>query len=1088
MRRVRPRRPSTRLARSVGALAVAAAAIAGLVAAPATQASTPAVAGFRDFGYGGSQATRVTSDPEQSKLWYNDGAWWGGLFVSSGRGSGGSHFNIFRLNAATNTWVDTTRQVDSRDHSHADYLWDGASNKLYVASSKSICDTVFDGAQPCNDSVRVYRYSYNAASATLAGKYTLDVGFPKILVGGGFTGPNFTGGGSNAITIAKDSAGGVWVAYTRDDPRTAGDAACAAPPCPNFRSNVWMSHSTDGTTWPAPTRFATAPDGQLNQDNTASVVAFGGNKIGVYWTDKRASGASSAYFTTHNDGDPDGTWSAPEQVTTGTNAIEDQANVKADSTGKVYVVAKTGVADQVRLFDRATNGTWTSHNVSTSGNGNTRAQVVVDEQLGLAYVFSSSGGTTNGTIYVKAAPLSTLAFPTGKGSVFIQSTLDSSIDDVTLTKQVVNATTGIVAEASDRGTFMFLHGEMTLGATDAAPPTGSVTIAAGAAFTAADNVTLSVPATDAGSGVSLVRVSNDPSVDGGGVLNGTDATSFTWAPTVPWTLTAGDGAKTVYAQFRDSAGNWSVPVSDGIALDQTGPVGSVSIAGGAALTNTSTVTVDVTATDAGVGTVSNVRLANVGTTSAGLLSDPSAVTLPYSPTKTWTLAAGEGSRSVYVQWQDSLGNWSGVSNDAITVDTTAPAAGTVAINGGAATTNAASITLNLTNPDGATKVRVAESVAGLASATPQAYAASVPFTLSAGFDGTRTVYVQWLDDAGNASSAASDSIVLDLRHPVGTVVINPPSLPAVHSLSVPLSFPNTDTDIDQITVSNSPTMAGAQTFNVAAPFTGSIQWTLAGPLTNGSTKAVYVTFHDLAGNVSDPLPSVAYSASDSAVVDLTRPVLRGVVRGTWAASRTLPGVSIPLIVSWPAATDTVSGVGSYRIAVSRDGQPWTAAGTATGRSMTVLVSAGHAYRFRVLAIDRAGNGSALIYSPTMKVLAFQDSSASVRYSTGWAKSTWASYYGGTARITVKRSATATLTFVGRSVSWLGALGPTRGSAQVFVDGRLIATVSQYSTTGVARRLVFARNWTTVGTHTIRIVALGTAGHPRVDLDAFFVLR
>jgi hypothetical protein len=1087
MHRVRPRPGSIRLLRAVGVLAMAALVIAGLVAAPTTQASTPAVAGYRDFGYGGSQATRVTSDPEQSKLWYNDGAWWGGLFVSSGRGSGGSHFNIFRFNSATHAWVDTTRQVDSRDHSHGDYLWDAAAKKLYVASSKSICDTVFDGAQPCNDQVRVYRFSYNAASATLAGKYTLDVGFPKILAGAGFTGPNFTGGGSNAITIAKDSVGGVWVAYTRDDPRTAGDAACAAPPCPNFRSNVWLSHSTDGTTFPAATRFATAPDGQLNQDNTASVVAFG-TKIGLYWTDKHASGASAAYFSVHNDGDPDGTWSSAETVTSGTNAIEDQANVKADSTGKVYVVAKTGVADQIRLFDRATDGTWTSHNVSTSGNGNTRAQVVIDEELGLAYVFSSSGGTTNGTIYVKAAPLSTLAFPTGKGSVFIQSTLDPSIDDVSLTKQTVGSATGIVAEASDRSTFTFLHGEMALSATDVTAPTGSVTIAAGAAFTAADNVTLSVPATDAGSGVALVRVANAATVDGNGVLNDAGATTSTWAPTVPWTLAAGDGPKTVYAQFRDSAGNWSVPVSDAITLDQTGPAGAVSINAGAAFTNTSAVTLDVTATDAGVGTVSFVRIANVGTTSAGVLTDPSAVTLPYAATKPWTLPAGEGSKSVYVQWQDALGNWSGVANDAITVDTVAPTAGTVSIDEGT-TTNDASIHLTLTNPGGAAKVRIAESVAGLASATPQAYAASIPFTLAAGLDGTRTVYVQWLDDAGNASPSASDSVVLDLRNPVGTVSINAPTDTGVHSQIVSLLFPNSDTDIDQITVSNNASMAGSQTFGtLGTPFTGSVVWPLAAPLTNGTTKHVYVTFHDLAGNVSDPLPSVAYSATDSALVDLVRPVIKGTARGTWSAPTWLTGTAIPLRVVWPAATDAGTGVGSYRVWMSRDGAAYTYLGSTGSLSWTVLTGAGHTYRFRVYPMDRAGLAGNSLYTPAMKVLAYQDSSASVRYSTGWGKSTSTSYYGGTARVSIKKGATATLTFSGRSVSWLAAVGPTRGQARVYVDGRLISTPNLYSTTGAARRVAFARSWTSVGTHTIRIVVVGTAGHPRVDLDSFFVLR
>ena len=158
---------------------------------------------------------------------------------------------------------------------------------------------------------------------------------------------------------------------------------------------------------------------------------------------------------------------------------------------------------------------------------------------------------------MKAAPLNTLAFPTGKGSAFIRSATDLAIDDATLSKQVVSHTTGLIAEASDRVTFQFLHGEMTLAATDSTPPSGTLAINGGAAFTADAAVTLAVPATDAGSGVALVRVANTSnSTDGSGALDGSGATSFSWAPTVPWTLAAGDGSKTVWVQWQDSAGTF----------------------------------------------------------------------------------------------------------------------------------------------------------------------------------------------------------------------------------------------------------------------------------------------------------------------------------------------------------------------------------------------------------------------------------------------------------------------------------------------------------------------------------------------------
>ena len=635
-RRPAPPRRNSRRTAGFGLIAAAAFAVSLLVGSVA-QASSPTTVGFRDFGYGGALASRPTSDPEQSKVWYNDGAWWAGLFISSGKGSGGSHFNIFKFTPATNSWADTGRQIDIRDLSHGDYLWDGAANKLYVASSKSICTAaIAPPSQPCNDGIRVYRYSYNSGSPTLLGKYTLDAGFPKTLKGGQYNGGNFTGGGSNGVTIAKDSTGHLWLTYTRDDPTTA------APPITGFHSNVYLADSADGVTWTTPARFSPAADGQLGEDNTAAVVSFG-TSVGLYWTDKHASGSSPAFFAVHADGDPVGTWAAAETVTTGTNAADDQVNLKADAAGKVYAIIKTGVSDQIKLFDRAPGspGTWTGHAVWTSANANTRAQVVIDDQHGTAYAFSSTGGTTAGAIYVKAAQLTTLSFPTGRGAAFISSATDHAIDDISLTKQTVTSTTGIVGEAGDRATFWLLHGQLDLPSADTTAPTGTVTINAGAAATAAAAVTLTFAASDVGLGVNQVRFANTNGVDGNGVLNGAGATTISYTATTPWTLAAGDGTKTVYVQFQDAAGNWSTPVSDDIVLDTTGPVGSVTINGGDANAGDNLVTLDVTATDAGVGVVSNVRIANANTLDTnGVLSDASAVTSAYSPTKSWTLAAG----------------------------------------------------------------------------------------------------------------------------------------------------------------------------------------------------------------------------------------------------------------------------------------------------------------------------------------------------------------------------------------------------------------------------------------------------------------
>ncbi len=107
---------------------------------------------------------------------------------------------------------------------------------------------------------------------------------------------------------------------------------------------------------------------------------------------------------------------------------------------------------------------------------------------------------------------------------------------------------------------------MSLPASDSTAPTGTVAINDGNATTDTPAVTMSVPATDAGSGMALVRLSDSNAVDGNNVLNGAGSTSFTYAPAIAWTLPAGLGTKTVYAQWRDAAGNWSEVFEDSIEL------------------------------------------------------------------------------------------------------------------------------------------------------------------------------------------------------------------------------------------------------------------------------------------------------------------------------------------------------------------------------------------------------------------------------------------------------------------------------------------------------------------------------------------
>jgi len=160
-----------------------------------------------------------------------------------------------------------------------------------------------------------------------------------------------------------------------------------------------------------------------------------------------------------------------------------------------------------------------------------------------------------------------------------------------------------------------------------------------AAEVATTSVVLTLSAVDTGgSGLSRMRFSND------------DLAWSIWevySASKNWTLGSGDGTKTVYAQFSDSVGNESVTYTDSILLDTTRPTGSVAIDAGASGTTTTTVTLALAGSDTGSG-VSHIRLSN-----DNLAWSPWQ---PYGSTASWVLSAGEGRKTVYVQFRDAAGN------------------------------------------------------------------------------------------------------------------------------------------------------------------------------------------------------------------------------------------------------------------------------------------------------------------------------------------------------------------------------------------------------------------------------------------------
>jgi hypothetical protein len=114
------------------------------------------------------------------------------------------------------------------------------------------------------------------------------------------------------------------------------------------------------------------------------------------------------------------------------------------------------------------------------------------------------------------------------------------------------------------------------------------------------------------------------------------------------------------------------------------------------------------------------------------------------------------------------------------------------------------------------------------------------------------------------------------------------------------------------------------------------------------------------------------------------------------------------------------------------------------------------------------------------------STTSVSYAGSWSTSSCGCWSGGTThRTSAKRAAvTSTITVPDGEATHVGlvmAMGPDRGSAQVYVDGSLNTTVNTHSLTRQNRIVVWQRALGR-GTHDVEVVNLATKGHPRIDFD------
>lgn len=381
--------------------------------------------GIRDQAYtAGTSGPPTTSRPE-SKLWWHDGFWWASM-LDAGTGD----YHIFRLNLRAQAWRDTGVPLDPRASTRADVL--SVGDKLFVASHKYVSVTSSDLTPNPADAMRLYRFSYNTATNTYAQDGVTDIDPEK----------------SEALVIDRDSTGAIWATWVQESGGT---------------HQVYVKETNgDCVSGPFANCTLTGPTVVLDNvaaDDISSLVRFGGNKIGVMWSD---AAAGEIRFAFHQDADPVGTWSSTEVVVgspTNPKLADDHINLKADSLGRVYAVTKTKFSSQSKpgtmLHRRSAAGTWSSFTVSAASLDHSRPIVILDQPHNAIRVFEAP--TEGGAVYMKKSRLNSISFQTSSAGTPVIVDTGSKVANPTSTKQNVNNATRLIVLAANQATKRYWH-------------------------------------------------------------------------------------------------------------------------------------------------------------------------------------------------------------------------------------------------------------------------------------------------------------------------------------------------------------------------------------------------------------------------------------------------------------------------------------------------------------------------------------------------------------------------------------------------------------------------------------------------------
>lgn len=325
-----------------------------------------------------------------------------------------------------------------------------------------------------------------------------------------------------------------------------------------------------------------------------------------------------------------------------------------------------------------------------------------------------------------------------------------------------------------------------------------------------------------------------------------------------WTVDGPEGPHTVYAIFKDAAGNKSEVVHDEIISDFNPPkINLFSANDGLEFCNDpqKTISLRMEVSGAEFMAISNQSLRDT--------SRATALWEPYGEEKNWTLDGEDGVKTIFARFKDKAGNVTPEYSSKIMLDRTPPTEPVVKIHGDSKwlthVDGKADLKLKAT---GASEMMISNDP-GFKNGKWESYS-TIKKSWQLSVQGTQTeVYARFRDKAGNVSETAQDNIMIDFQPPTNASVI-------LNDGNKYVKLPDRKV-VFHLHAEGATLMRVSQDekFNNAKwiPYEEKLERTISGP---DGEFTFFIQFGDEAGNSSKPLKS-------SIILDSTPPKINAFV-------------------------------------------------------------------------------------------------------------------------------------------------------------------------------------------------------------------